>query len=304
MLNLQNLAFKGGGVKGIAYAGAYKALQEEGAINNVKRIAGTSAGAIVAAIIALGYSPEEVKQIVGSTNFSSFMDNKNLLRIFTRYGIYKGDAFLNWMQQRVTDAKLKTPLKANATFTDLKNAGGLDLHVFTADISTHQLVELSYDTSPDVVVAEAVRASMSIPLFFKAWQFANNNPNDHYYVDGGMVYNYPLTIFDRYGGSPSDSLGLYLRNFNAPDMFERLSNKNIKTYPIGKGHIVKYIKNTVATMLDAQEINLELHPDELKRTMEIDDLGISPTDFNLSKQDQDNLFQSGYKSAKEFLAKQ
>jgi NTE family protein len=211
-----NLAFKGGGVKGIAYAGAYKALYEAGLMKNVKRIAGSSAGAVFAAIACLGYDPDEVKDIIGGTSFASFMDKKDILRIMSKYGIYKGDAFLSWMEKQVAGSKLDKKLTKTATFRDLKNAGGRDLHVFSADISTHQLIEFSYETSPDVVVAEAVRASMSIPLFFEAWRFRNNNPNNHYYVDGGMVYNYPVTAFDHYGDGRDATLGFYLLNFNAP----------------------------------------------------------------------------------------
>src|SRR5207253_1008713 len=107
------------------------------------------------------------------------------LRIPTKYGLYRGLVFLEWMQQRIT-AK---GLDANATFTDLEAHGCRDLNVFAANLNEKGLKHFSAKTTPDTIVAEAIRASMSIPLFFKAWTFSNGKPDNHVYVDGGTIYN-------------------------------------------------------------------------------------------------------------------
>ena len=70
----KNLVFEGGGVKGIAYVGALEVLEKEQILGNIKRVAGTSAGAMVAVLIGLGYSAEELKDILWKINFRNFLD--------------------------------------------------------------------------------------------------------------------------------------------------------------------------------------------------------------------------------------
>ena len=181
----------------------------------------------------------------------------------------------------------------NATFKDLQNKGCRELHVFASDLNEKGLKEFSTNNTPNVRVAEAVRASMSIPLFFEAWTFSNNNPDDHIYVDGGMIYNYPLTIFDQNDESNPNTLGLFLTNLG-PDK------------PVGnlrQSQFTRYVECLVETMLDAQVINFEHDPDEEKRSIIIDNLGISPTNFKLSDDQKTALFNSGKKYTSEYLSK-
>jgi len=71
-MDLENLVFEGGGVKGIAYAGAVQSLKNHNLLDKVKRVAGTSAGASTAMLLSIGCSPEEIKDFVGKTSFSDF----------------------------------------------------------------------------------------------------------------------------------------------------------------------------------------------------------------------------------------
>lgn len=294
MANYTNLAFEGGGVKGIAYAGALQVLESAGILSQIKAVAGTSAGAITAAMVALGYSADQVHQIIGALNFASFEDREGPIRIFENYGIHPGEAFLDWMQQQVANSPLNqhaaNKLTENATFADLAAAGGRDLHVFSTDLYTQSLREFSNATSPGVVIAEAVRASMSIPIFFNAWQFPNNNPDDHIYVDGGMVYNYPITAFDTNGVNPQ-TLGFRLENTNGVPTFNAF----------GWHHWESYVKITFETLLSAQNINTHRDPDNLKRSVLINDLGIGATDFTLTKDQQQALYDQGMAATNAFL---
>src|ERR1035437_6323497 len=156
---LKNLVFKGGGVLGIAYAGAIESLEENKVLLNIEKVAGTSAGAITAFLLSLKYTSAEIKTIVNSTDFKSFEDSFNPFRLFTSFGLYKGDKFLTWIKKVASDKGLPT----NATFADLKNAQFLDLHVFATDLNRKQLKKFSFEDTPDTIVIEAIRASMSIP---------------------------------------------------------------------------------------------------------------------------------------------
>ncbi len=289
-LSIENLVFKGGGVLGIAYAGAIEVIESKGMLDGIKRVAGTSAGAITAALVSLRYTSAEITNIVNQTNFKSFEDGSEIgdaLHFFKKYGYYEGDAFLNWMKQQIKNKGLDP----NATFKDFADKGCRELHVFSTDLNTKGLKEFSTDKTPTVIVAEAVRASMSIPLFFEAWQFSNNNPDNHVYVDGGMIYNYPITIFDTSGTPNPNTLGLFLSNLGAAP-----APSDLKT-----GMFIHYIESLVETMLDAQVINFEHDPDEEKRSIVIDNLGISPTNFKLSDSQKTDLYNSGKAYATQFL---
>jgi NTE family protein len=289
-LSIKNLAFKGGGVLGIAYAGAIQVLEQNQILQQVERVAGTSAGAITAALVSLRYDAADILQIVNATDFSSFEDKWDPLRLAGKYGLYEGDAFLNWMQQNIT----KKGLAATATFTDFQNAGCRDLHVFATDLNTQGLKHFSAGTTPEVVVAEAVRSSMSIPLFFKAWTFTDNIPDNHVYVDGGMVYNYPITIFDSDKDNPNpETLGLFLMNLDSP----------LPPSSLGYDHLIEYVRALADTMLSAQVINFENDPDEEDRSIIIDNLGISPTNFKLTDDQKTALYASGQKYAADFIGK-
>lgn len=291
MMEVKNLVFKGGGVLGIAYAGAIEVLEQHNILQGVLRVAGTSAGAITATLVSLNYSSAQIKDIVNQTNFKSFEDGEiviDALHVMSKYGLYKGDVFLSWMKGLIA----KAGLNENATFNDFKNKGCKELHVFASDLNTQGLREFSAETTPNVIVAEAVRASMSIPLFFEAWEFPNNNPDNHVYVDGGMIYNYPLTIFDTNDIQNQNTLGLFLSNLSGIQSANDLST----------GHFVKYIRSLVQTMLEAQVINFQHDPDEEKRSVIIDNLGISPTDFDLTDDQKQALFNSGKTYTQKFLA--
>ena len=141
------------------------------------------------------------------------------------------------------------------------------------------------------MVAEAVRASMSIPLFFNAWQFRNNNPDDHLYVDGGMVLNYPINVFDE-GEEPNPAtLG-----FRLEDLHQRK-----KLDKFGYGHWYKYVKNTFETLLESQNIDYARDPEQRRRSVALDDFGILATDFNLSEKMKEELINSGIEYTEKFL---
>jgi NTE family protein len=279
--NFTNLVFEGGGVKGIAYAGALQVLTDSGVMPQIKQVAGTSAGAITATLVALGYQAPEIKSIIMGMDFKQFEDGWDPLRLPTEYGLYKGDTFLTWIQKMIA---AKTNNNPNITFADLYNQKGTGLFVFATDLNIYDIKQFSHLDTPDVIVAEAVRASMSIPMFFKAWKFSNNQPDDHIYVDGGVVLNYPLTVFDspKQPDNPQ-TLGFYL--------YDRNGNKKPNT--LAYDQPIEYCKMLFETLIDSQNIDFENNESMEKRTVKIDDFGIAATDFGLTQQQKEQLYKSG-----------
>jgi NTE family protein len=285
--DLTNLVLEGGGVKGVAYPGALQVLETQGVLPKIDKVAGTSAGSIAAALIALGYSPSDLQSLMLDLNFQQFEDGSSLggpARFFSRFGWFTGDYFLDWMQCRVKE-KTGNP---NATFADLHKDRSRfrDLFVVSSDLSRRRSQVFSYATSPDLPVAQAVRASMSIPLFFEGFYIKDNlfgetGQRRDLFVDGGVFDNYPIELFDQDGVNPQ-TLGLFLSNLEA------LTNPDyrIDSFP-------EYARNLFEALLNVQVNAFKNNPDDQKRTIVIDNLGVRTTDFDLSRELKCKLIQQG-----------
>jgi len=317
----RNLVFEGGGVKGIAYLGALEVLEQKGVMDNIIRVGGTSAGAINAVLLALGYDRDEMTQILMGLDFHNFMDSdwgvvRDTHRLIHQYGWYKGDFFRRWMEDRIRD---KTGV-ANATFSDLQGFGAKDLYLVGTNLSTGFAEVFSAAHTPDMPVAEAARISMSIPLFFAAIR----NDRDDVYVDGGLLNNYPVKLFDRAGYLENPMLGRaapYYEPLNAAlpggaDTYvynkETLgfrldSRQEIEVFRDGHepahrniDDFFDYAFALVHTVMEAQA-NQHLHSDDWHRTVYIDTLGVKTTDFGLSDDRKQALIQSGRDGARAYF---
>ncbi len=279
----RNLVLQGGGVKGIAYAGAFEQLAQQNILSDVQRVAGTSAGAITATLIALRYTPQEIQSLIFNIDFQRFQDGgaTGLFRLFQRFGWYKGDYFLNLMRCLV-EGKTHKP---KTTFRDLQTRGFRDLHVFATNLSKGQPKEFSAELTPDFEVALAVRTSMSIPVFFASIDLKND-----VFVDGGVLLNYPINTFDSRGGpNPINPATLGLTLTSPPPK------------PVAIDNLVAYSQQLFWTLLDAQVVDLQTNPADLQRSVLIDDLKISTTDFSLTDTQKCQLIAEGYKCTCRYL---
>lgn len=270
----RNLVFEGGGVKGVAYAGALEVMEQQGILPQIERVAGTSAGAITAALVALRYTLSEIRSVMMSIDFKQFEDggDDGVPRLLSKYGWYAGDYFLELMRCLI---ERKTG-KKNATFADLQAGGYRDLHVFSTDLSSSQARELSFATSPGFEVAMAVRMSMSYPVFF-----ASVLADGDTFVDGGVVRNYPVDAFDGEQGLDRETLGFVLLNTGSP-----APKRKIKDLP-------QYTKALFEALLKVQVDALATDPPNLERTVILNDLGIPTTDFSLTEAQKDALIDQG-----------
>jgi NTE family protein len=316
--HFRNLVFEGGGVKGIAYVGALQELEKRGILTDISRIGGTSAGAITAILVGLNYSLVEVDSILRGLDFNKFMDDswgvvRDTDRLLDEFGWYKGDYFREWIAGVIKD---KTG-NSEATFNDIaaqKTAKGFrDLYFVGTNLSTKFSEVFSSEHSPRMVVADAVRISMSIPLFFSAKRSFRGDV----YVDGGVLDNYPVKIFDRekyvknYSATPAyyqqhnDGLAAAGKEiskyvFNQETLGFRLDSA--KEIAVFRDHaepsheeikeFFDYAKALIGTFMDSQD-SLHLHSDDWQRTIYVDSLGVKTTDFNLSNETKQDLVNSG-----------
>ena len=324
--HFKNLVFEGGGVKGIAYVGALEKLDEEGILKDIERVAGTSAGAMLAVLVGLGYTAKEIGDILWEINFQNFMDSswgflRDTKRFISDYGWYKGDFFRDLMAGYIE----KKTNNGEITFKELADEKKYrDIYLIGADLSTGYSKVFSAALTPDVKIADAARISMSIPLFFAAVKGVDGD--DHVYVDGGLLDNYAVKVFDRnnylFDQGNARKTEYYkkinekmkARNkrmrsispvneyvYNKETLGFRLDGQEeILTYldpnatPATKEikSLFTYTKALVTTLIDFQN-NVHLHSDDWQRTIYIDSLGIGATDFNISDQKKQALVDSG-----------
>lgn len=319
MPQFRNLVFEGGGVKGIAYAGALRVLQNEGILPEIKRVAGTSAGAITAVLMALGASADQVEEIVGHTKFREFMDDsfgviRDMTRLVEDYGWYKGETFSAWMQKQL----LVLAGKERLTFGELAERAGNErsrckqLYMVASDLSLQMPVIYSADTTPDVEIWEAVRMSMSIPLFFASVK----KPGNKVFVDGGVTWNYPLDLFDDVkfldnaaaGTKPSYTQYDNNHAFNKEtlgfrvDTFDEITaeKEGWNLPPVEIKDFFDYARALVGFMGDMAN-KMHLHQNDWHRTVAIDAAGIRTTQFDLTDAQVQQLVANGETAAQAYF---
>ena len=302
--NYTNLAFEGAGVRSIAQVGAIRGLKEvDGLLNGIRRVAGTSAGSLVALAMALQYTPEEIAELIRNFDFSEFLSAWDPIRLVTRYGLYDGDYAAETFADWVAGAPLG--LSPDATFGDLDEAGRRwasgqpkeprELHVFAANVSTNAAQRFSAACTPDVTLVEAARASTAIPLLLAAVKIDGS-----IYVDGGATYNYPVTAFDFQEPpcqmpSAVNGIGAYPE----PDpatlgfYFEPL----VEQSDLDWDDPIQFMRELIETTNQTAYAVIASETDIRTRSISIQTGGIKTTDFELSDRAKRTLWQNGLRAA-------
>lgn len=296
-----NLVFEGGGVRAIASAGAYQYLSAKGLMDSVENVAGTSAGSMIAMLIAVGYTPQEIYQTCLELDFTKLLDGNKItdtIRVFNEYGYYEGNKIITLLEKLI---KNKLGSK-DITFNDLhflrqsqieKNGSSTlkDLYVISANISRMEVAVMSYESElyKNIPIAHAIRASMAIPGLFvpKKIKLADDNEPE-YFVDGGVVKNYYLDLFDEDGKPNKHTLGFRIDTalqFKAIDEGESLPPKPIK-------HMTTYWTRVINALTSEQKLEFRSKED-LARSVISNTGDIGTAEFNLSLQQKKFLLARG-----------
>jgi NTE family protein len=275
----ENLVFEGGGVLGVAYQGAWEVLEKAGLSKHILRVCGTSAGTISATMIALGFSAKDCKEILLKAPFDSFKDGGwiGLWRLFFKFGWYKGNKMEEFFESLI-EMKTGNP---KSTFKELNDKGYKELFLISTNLTQISSMVFSHLDTPDLPVAEGMRMSSSVPLFFEAKKYRGD-----LHVDGGVMRNYAISEFDEYFHFEK-TLGFFLRD----------PKKNPK--PI-KG-LISYKENIIAALKKQLLVQIEKEPIDKRRTVFINDLGIGSLDFKISEEQRLALMYQGVEATELFL---
>jgi len=313
--------FEGGGVKGIAFAGAIKAAEEVG-VREWVNVAGASAGAITASLLAVGYTADEIEEALEETDYRLFADYgrggkyvSGPLNYLRMRGIVPGDYFKKWLSERF-EKKLDNP---NPTFKDVIRKDLPDnlseaelrrakykLKVIASDITSGRMLVL-----PDHIVdyedkdgkrfvidefplADAVRMSMSFPFFFNVVTLYRDG-KPHYIVDGGLLSNFPVWLFDSGDRPPRrPTWGFRLHGGTGP---ERLPYRGI-TRPLWARPLLKAMFFSAMEAWDREQLGRTT----AARTVSIPTRDVKTINFELTKEEAKNLYRWGFEETKEFFA--
>jgi len=308
-----DLVCEGGGVKGIGLAGAYSMLEEQGW--KPQNVAGTSAGAITAAVIAAGYTSAEVRDITFGLDYRRFEDRSwedripfmgKPLSVLVTNGIYKGDEFIRWMREILAAKGVHTFADLHTDSDDEKYRSRLQ--VIASDLTSRQLLVLPRDAGvlgldPDELeVALAIRMSMSIPVFFRPVRVADKAGKDHVIVDGGILSNFPVWLFDCADDEEPEwpTFGLLLVE---PDPKTPIAARIPKPVPapLGARGLSQLFTGLFHTMMEAHD-RLYIEKAQFARTIPIPTLGVRTTEFDLPRSRAQELYDSGRGAAEKFLA--
>ncbi|BDG80646.1 hypothetical protein BJH90_14815 [Bacillus halotolerans] len=280
--------FSGGGVKGVALAGAYEALEEKGF--RFARLAGTSAGAVIAAFIASGYSSKEIHALIEEVDGERLLDQRysflplkmlQWVSIYWRLGLFKGDTLEKWIADLLR-------AKGVRVFGDLKKGS---LRLIASDLTNGTMIVLPddlvrYGLNPDMFpVARAVRMSCSIPYFFEPIKLKTDTGTATV-VDGGVLSNFPIWLFSKERKRPV--IGVTL----APNERER-PKKNI-------GNAFELFGALFETMKDAHDArHIASRYEQNIIFLPVDN--VMATEFHLTQQKKLALIELGKSRTEQFL---
>ena len=334
----RNLVMEGGGIRGIAYGGALLELEQQGILASVERVGGTSAGAIQAALLAVGYSPPEIIAVVNALPVQRLNDGRYLFvggshRLVKQYGWFRGDEFTTLLSELVARKTQRPDLTLGelhelARRPPAPGAVGRfrDLYTTGTNLTRQRVQVFSHETNPTMRVADAVRISMSIPLYFRAVLLdargnvitgtpAPGQPVE-VLVDGGLLANYPVDLFDypRYlpaalAAKAPDARG---RVFNPETLglrLDRAAQIPFDTAATGRLALAPYdIKDFNSYAAALYTVALEnlnpVQPADWPRTVSINILDFSPKIRRVTDAQKQQLMDGGRDGVRAFLGRQ
>lgn len=306
-----DLVLEGGGVKGIGLVGAISVLEEAG--YRFERIAGTSAGSIVGALVAAGMTSAEMFEVMTTLDYARFRDSSWLTRVpligqaislAVHQGVYEGRYVETFVAERLKDKGVITwaDLKQDDPGASLPPDHQYRLVVHVSDVTESALLRLPWVYGPRFGidadaqrVADAVRASASIPFFFRPKKLDRPDGAKSWLLDGGMLSNFPIDVFDRTDGLPArwPTIGIKLSAEKSPGTG---GNKVTGLITLGKAMV-----GTLTSWYDRMHIN---NPDVVRRTIFVDTTGVRSTDFGITRRQQEQLYENGRVAATTWLARQ
>jgi predicted acylesterase/phospholipase RssA len=261
LVRIKTLVLSGGGTKGMAHVGALRALEQLGMLQSVRRFVGTSAGSIIAGLLGIGYTVNELYDLMMKLDFERFQDVKPA-DLFTNLGMDSGERLSLALREMISQKKCSPEI----TLLEIHKRFGISLHFTTACLNTCRLHVLNYLSEPELPLWKAIRMSTSIPGLF-----VPVSHRGYMYVDGGCIDNFPMSLFP----SPR-TLGIMLTPVRKPKPVINIEDM---------------LQQLMVMMLNNTSRSSEYYPDTTVELMLPD---ISIANFKLNQQMKRQLYDIGF----------
>lgn len=293
------LVCSGGAVKAVAYIGVFKKLEElinerklvESQENfkeldckipniNIKTVCSVSAGAIFSLIYLIGFNYVEMLEEVLKKNFEQ-LKNIRLMNFAKKFGLDSGENFINWLKELMKRKNFDPEIK----LIDFYEKTNVDFQIMATNLNKYCYKKFNYRDTPDVKVLDAIRMSISIPFVFTA-----NEYDGDIYVDGGMIDNYPISLF-------RDSLDKVLG-------FKLVNHGELESHNIDNS--IDDIESFIYHILTCYVVQKEKHTSRIEEfkicTVYIDTENITQSvNFGLTAQEKNKLIEIGYNVTNKFF---
>jgi NTE family protein len=316
-----DLVLEGGGVKGIGLAGAVTELLGR---YRFRRVAGTSAGAVAAAFVAAGLDADGVREVLGRLRYDRIPDAwlpvptglSSAGGLLLREGAHPGRYVHEWLRSELAGLGV-------TTFGDLRRDDPGDdpnltpeqqykLVVMATDVTRGRLVRLPWDYAeyglePDEQpVADAVRMSLSIPLYFAPCALTDRSTGRRStIVDGGVLSNFPIEVFDRTDDvAPRwPTFGVGITDALEGDEVPSLASSVLPPWVLEPVPAIRLIDAVLATAVSGHDRTYLARPCVRRRAFSVDTREVGLTDFDIDEPARQRLFENGQEAAREFLAR-
>lgn len=307
-LDYEYIVFSGGSTKGTSYCGVLEVLESKNVIYDknkipkIKGYAGTSAGAIYAGLLGVGYTVDELRELVINIDYGKYISIFDMIKesidIFRDYGLNDGKKIEDLFRELI-GKKTGDP---DYTIQNLYDNKKIKL-VITAHNVNRQKTVYFYPNSKNpsesnIPIALAIRMSMSIPIVFDAVIYENEK-----YVDGGILDNYPIHVFD--GSYPGESLskmslikpnekvlGVLIAGTDNDNCYDEINNNINNIYDYANAIISAYMRDDIVSSLT---------PWNIARTIGVITKNYSTLKFSLTTEEENDLIESGKKYAEMFF---
>ena len=302
---IESLIFQGGGVKGIGHIGALRELDKHNKLSNVTRYAGTSIGGVIACILSMGMSVNDLETEIMKLDILSLRESDwffvKYYNLLFRGGLHKMTKLREWLCGLIE----KCGYTSNTTLKEHFDTTGRELVLCSTKINRREPLYIHHATSPDITLLDAMCMTACFPGYYTFHKMKGNT-----FIDGGICDNYPFWVFNDmdklYEGNfvgidktymVPTSLGLKVLAPHESNSM-RLYTGNDKIASITD--IMLAIINTLFTQIEREENSETM----IHQTIGIHTGNISPLDFTITKTQKEFLLVSGSLAVAEYLTKE
>lgn len=309
---INTLIFSGGGVKGLAYIGVLKKIEEYMSYKidkidkiteldeykfpkfDINHICSVSAGSIFGLTYLLGYSSEEIEKEVLNKKFERLKHIK-LSNLISYFGLDSGNNIVLWLESLITNKGYNKDITLKEFYEEifLKTSKYMKFDIIATNLNKYEYTVFNHVTTPNLKVVDAIRMSISIPFVFTVTKYDINLDRigcGDIYVDGGLIESYPIHLFK---DGLDNVLGFHL--LTGKENVNDNKRENIESIEQYVYHVFRCFGSQRSRRL----ISNQLYKDH---TIYINTNDItSSINFNLSVSNKKKLIELGYECATKFF---